>query len=138
MRNNKEGTITDKNNKILCYLVIRSQSSPKALVDRSTTTLRNFIGLLPFLIGTKPIVAVESPASHLHELHVHTKGQMTFNNYNYSSAVESHKRLQELAMGNGVLIRVHPERFPLETLKRLHTRRSGPYKVLKRFGSNAY
>jgi len=63
---------------------------------------------------------------------------MTFNNYNYQYATKSHKRLQKLAIGDQVMIRVHPERFPLGTLKRLHTRRSGPYKVLKRFSFSAY
>ena len=57
---------------------------------------------------------------------------MTFNNNNYQFAAESHKRLQELAIGDEVLIRVHPERFSLETLKMLHTQRNGPYKVSKR------
>jgi len=89
VRNNKEGTVTDKNNKIPCYLVIRSQSSPEAPVDRSPTTLRNFIGLLPLPIDTKVIVTVESLASHLNELHVHTKRQMTFSNYDYQSAAVS-------------------------------------------------
>jgi len=63
---------------------------------------------------------------------------MIFSNYNYQSIVESHKQLQELAIDDEVLIRVHPERFLLETLKRLHTQCNGPYKVLKRFGSSAY
>jgi len=69
--------------------VTRSQSSLKALVDRSTTTLRNSIDLLPLPIGIKPIVTAKSHAPHLHELHVHTKRQITFNNYNYQSAAES-------------------------------------------------
>jgi len=36
------------------------------------------------------------------------------------------------------LISVHPERFPLGILKRLHTRCRGLYKVLRRFGSSTY
>jgi len=59
-------------------------------------------------------------------------------NYSYQSTVESHKRLQELTRGDEVLIRVHPERFPLETLKKLFIHCMGPYKVLRRFGSSAY
>ena len=135
---NNDGTVTDKNNKTTCYLVTRCQSSLEALVDTSVSTLRNSIGLLSLLIGTKPIVTVESPASHLLELHVHTKRQMTFINYNYQSTAKSHKQLQELVIGDGVLIRVHPERLPLGTLKRLHTRCSGPHKVLKRFDSTNF
>ena len=33
---------------------------------------------------------------------------------------------------------MHPERFPLGTLKKFHTRRMGLYKVLRRFDSSAY
>ena len=49
VRNNKEGTIMDKDNKTLCYLTTRYQSSPEALVDRSTIILRNFIVFFLFL-----------------------------------------------------------------------------------------
>ena len=37
-----------------------------------------------------------------------------------------------------MLIKVKPNRFPLETLKKLHIRRRAPYKVLRRLGSSAY
>ena len=63
---------------------------------------------------------------------------MTFSNYNYQSVADSHKRLQELAIGDEVLIRVHSERFSLKTLKRLRTQHSVPNKVLNKFGSSAY
>jgi len=63
---------------------------------------------------------------------------MTINNYNYKCAAEFHKRLQELTIGDEVLIRVHPEKFSLRTLKKLHTRRRGPYKILRMFGSSTY
>ena len=75
---------------------------------------------------------------HLHESHDHNTRQMTINNYNYQSAAKSHKRLQELAIDDEVLIRVHPERFSLLTLKKLHTRRRGLYKALRRLGFAAY
>ena len=39
--------------------------------------------------------------------------------------------MQDLTIGDEILIMMHPERFLLETL-------SGPYKVLRRFGSSAY
>jgi len=59
--------------------------------------------------------------------------QMIINNYNFHFAAESHKWLQNLAIGDEVMIKVHLKRFPLETLKRLYTQRNGPYKILKRF-----
>jgi len=46
--------------------------------------------------------------------------------------------LQEFAIRNEMMVRVRPERFPPGTLKKLHARRIGPCRVLKRFDSNAY
>jgi len=63
---------------------------------------------------------------------------ITINNYNYQSTEESHKWLQDLVIGDEVLVRVHLQRLSLGTLKKLHTWRRGPYKVLRRFGSNTY
>jgi len=103
------------------------------------------MGLLPdvgislgLLLGIPPIVTVEPRAPHLYELHDHNTRQMTINKYNYQSVVESHKQLQKLVIGEDVLIRVHPEGFTMGTLKKLHTRRKGSIKVLRRFDSRAY
>ena len=90
---NKVEVVTDKKSEKPCYLVTRSQSSPEIPVDKSTSKPRNPLGLLPLPIGIKPIVTIESLAPHFHELHVHTKEQMAFNNYNYQYTAESHKRL---------------------------------------------
>jgi len=99
---------------------------------------RKPINLLPMSIGDRPSASVESFAQHLHELCKHIKRQIAIINDNYKSAADSHKRLQEFAIGDEVIVRVRPERFPSGTLKKLHARHIGPYKVLRRFGSNAY
>uniref|UniRef100_A0A2N9HIL9 CCHC-type domain-containing protein n=1 Tax=Fagus sylvatica TaxID=28930 RepID=A0A2N9HIL9_FAGSY len=39
--------------------------------------------------------------------------------------------------GDYVMIRIRPERFPSGTVKKLQARSAGPFKVLKRIGSNA-
>jgi len=72
----------------------------------------------PFPSSPRPIVAVEPFALHLHELHNHYTRHMTISNYKCQSVAESHKRLQDIAIGDEVLIRVHPERFSLGTLKK--------------------
>ncbi|PKA64106.1 hypothetical protein AXF42_Ash005118 [Apostasia shenzhenica] len=36
------------------------------------------------------------------------------------------------------MIRVRPERFPSGVVKKLQARRAGPFKILKKLGSNAY
>ena len=37
-----------------------------------------------------------------------------------------------------MMVRVRPERFSPGTLKKLHAQRMSPYKILRRFGYNAY
>ena len=83
-------------------------------------------------IGDRLSASSESFAQHLHELHEHIKMQIAISNNNYKSTADSHKRLQEFAIGDGVMISVHSERFLLGTLKKLHARCMNPYRVLRR------
>jgi len=110
VKNNKDKTITDKN-KTPCYLVTISHFSPGSPIDGSTLRSRNSLSLLSLLLGIPLNVTVEPLAPHLHELHDHNTKQTTISNYNYQSAIESQKQLQELVIGDNVLIRVHPEMF---------------------------
>ena len=75
---------------------------------------------------------------HLYELHEYIRRQIAISNDNYKSIVNSHKRLQEFDIRDEAMVRVRPERFSPETLKKLHVQRMGPYRVLRRFDSNAY
>jgi len=36
------------------------------------------------------------------------------------------------------MVRIHPERFPPETFKKLHARSAGPFKILEKLNDNAY
>jgi len=114
-----------------------SHFSPESPINGSTPRSRNSLDLLSLPLGILSIVTVEPPAPNLHELHDHNTRQMITNNYNYQHVAESHKQLQEITIGDEVLIRMHPERFSLGTLKKLHNRCKGQYKVLRRFGSSA-
>jgi len=124
--NNKKRIVTEKNDKTPSYLVSRTHFSHESPIDGSTPRSRDSRGLLHLPQGIPPIVTVEPSASPLHKLHEHNTRQMTINNYNYQSVAESHKWLQDITIGDDVLIRVHLERFPLRTLRRLHTQRSDP------------
>ena len=66
VENNKERTITEKNDKALCYLVTRTHFSPESPIDGSTPSSRNSHGLLSLPLGIPPIAIVEPSASHLH------------------------------------------------------------------------
>ena len=71
-------------------------------------------------IGDRPTTSAESFSQYLHELYEHIIRQIATSNDNYKSVADSHKRLQEFATGDEVMVRVRPERFPLETLKKTH------------------
>jgi len=118
--------------------VTRFHFSLESPIDGSTFRSRNSLSLIPLPLGIPPIATIEPSTSHLPELHEHNISQMIISNYNYQSTAESQKLLQDIAIGDEVLIRVHPERFSLKTLKKLHTRRRGPCKVLMRFDSSTY
>ena len=104
--NNKEGTITDKNNK---HHVTGLNLHQKLWS----------IDLLPHL-RISSVFSSRRYSSYCHSWVIrvtfvwvacHIKRYITIIHYNYQSAAKSHKRLQELAVGDEVLIRVHPERF---------------------------
>ena len=51
---------------------------------------------------------------------------------------DSRKRAKEFEIGDFVIIRLRPERFPPGAIKKLHARGAGPFKVIRRMGPNAY
>ena len=56
----------------------------------------------------------------------------------YQDLGNSRRRTKEFIKGDYVMIRLKPERFPPGTLKKLHARGAGPFKVIKKVRSNAY
>ena len=59
-------------------------------------------------------------------------------NEEYKYKANSHKRTKEFNEGDLVMIKLRPERFPPGTMKKLHARGAGPFKVIKKIGPNAY
>ena len=60
------------------------------------------------------------------------------NNVDYKASVDLHCRLRTFNVSDYVMIRMRPERFPPRTVKKLHARSAGPFKILKKINSNAY
>ena len=62
------------------------------------------------------------------------------NNKVYKNITNSRKKkkTKKILERDYVMIRLRPERFPSRTVKKLHARSTGPYKVIKKVGSNAY
>uniref|UniRef100_A0A2N9G2F5 Chromo domain-containing protein n=1 Tax=Fagus sylvatica TaxID=28930 RepID=A0A2N9G2F5_FAGSY len=78
---------------------------------------RKPLDLLPMSPQVRMSESAEAFAQHIHDLH---------------KDINNHIHLRDY-----VIIRIRPERFPLETVKKLQARNAGSFKVLKRIGSNA-
>lgn len=46
--------------------------------------------------------------------------------------------MQEFLVVDKVMVRIHPKRFPPETVKNFHARYIGSYRILREIGSNTY
>ena len=82
--------------------------------------------------------SAEAFARHVHDLHKDISNHIHSSNTRYKVQVDSRRRHLEFAVGDYIMIRIRPERFPSETVKKLQARCASPFKVLKRIGSNAY
>uniref|UniRef100_A0A2N9EPA1 Chromo domain-containing protein n=1 Tax=Fagus sylvatica TaxID=28930 RepID=A0A2N9EPA1_FAGSY len=74
---------------------------------------RKPLDLLPMSPHVRMSESAEAFARHVHDLH------------------------KDISNRDYVMIRIRPERFPSGTVKKLQARSAGPFKVLKRIGSNA-
>ena len=59
-------------------------------------------------------------------------------NTNYKDSADLHRRLRTFNVRDYVMVRMRPERFPPGSVKKLHARSAGPFKILKKINSNAY
>ena len=60
------------------------------------------------------------------------------NNADYKTSADLHCKLRTFNVGGYVMVCLRPKRFPLETVKNLHARNTGPFQILKKINSNAY
>ena len=76
-------------------------------------------------------------ASHIRALHEKIREKIMKNNADYKASADLHHRLRTFNVGDYVG-RMRPERFSPGTVKILHVRSAGPFKILKKINSNAY
>ncbi|KAL6567804.1 hypothetical protein OROGR_001472 [Orobanche gracilis] len=59
-------------------------------------------------------------------------------NANYKLAADLHRTKWEFKEDDFVIVRIRLERFPKHSSKKLFARASGPFRIIKRLGDNAY
>ena len=65
-------------------------------------------------------------ASHIRGLH-EIREKIMKNNTDYKASVDLHHRLRTFDIGDYVMVRMRPERFPPGTVKKLHARSARPF-----------
>ena len=81
-------------------------------------------------------VSAESFAQHIQEVHEQIRTHLNKSNESYKRQKDAHRRPQEFQEGEFVMVRT--ERLLPGKVSKLESRGSGPFKVLRRFGTNAY
>ncbi|PKA46655.1 hypothetical protein AXF42_Ash021271 [Apostasia shenzhenica] len=94
--------------------------------------------LIPLPLHHRVSESAQSFAEHIRHLHQEISKRISLSNEAYKKLADAHKRLQEFSEGDYVMIRVRLERFPSGVVKKLQARGAGPFKILKKLGSNAY
>ena len=96
------------------------------------------VDLIPMPSIHRPSESAHAFIHHIHALHNEIRRRINMQNEYYKSSIDSHSRYIEFQVGDEVMVRVRPERFPQGIAKKLQARSTGPFKILKRLGPNAY
>uniref|UniRef100_A0A2N9H1I9 Reverse transcriptase n=1 Tax=Fagus sylvatica TaxID=28930 RepID=A0A2N9H1I9_FAGSY len=99
---------------------------------------RKPLDLLPMSPHVRVFESAEAFAQHLHDLHHEIRNKIQASNSQYKIHADIHQRHMEFQVGDYVMIRIRPERFPSRSVKKLQVRSARPFKILKRVGPNAY
>ena len=96
------------------------------------------LDLVPLPTHTRVSESADSFAQHVKNLHKDISNKINLSNETYKKLANSHKRAKNFCEGDYVMVRLNPERFPPGTIKKLHARGAGPYKIIRKIGTNAY
>ena len=96
------------------------------------------IDLIPLPLHNRVSESAESFAQHIKNLHQEITQRIKTSNDIYKERADSRRRFKEFSIGDHVMIKLRPERLPSGTVKKLHSRSAGPFKIIERIGPNAY
>ena len=77
-------------------------------------------------------------ASHNLDLHKEISNQIQKSNAKYEAYADLHKKAHEFNVADYVMVWICPERYPSDTVKKLHARSAWPFKILKKINFNAH
>ena len=101
-------------------------------------TPRRPLDLLPMSLHDRVSMSAVEFASHMHVLHKEINKRIHASNLKYKTQANLHRHHLDFDVGDYVMIRIRPERYPSGTIKKLQARSAGPFKVLKKLRPNAY
>ncbi|XP_058072371.1 uncharacterized protein LOC131221208 [Magnolia sinica] len=96
------------------------------------------IDLVPMSLSHRASGPAESFALHIHSWHQEIRQKITTSNEHYKFSANQHKRFKEFNVGDSVMVRIRPERYPPWAIRKLHARNAGPFKIIKRNSLNVY
>ena len=101
-------------------------------------TPRKPLDILPMSPYVRISKSADAFARHIHDLHNEIRKKIQASNSQYKIHADTHRRHAKFQVGDYVMIRIRPERFPSGTVKKLQAHSARPFKVLKRMGLNAF
>ena len=83
----------------------------------------------------KVFESAESFAQHMHDLHKTICDQLNATNLKYKNLADKHRCVQNFEIGDYVMVRLSPERFPSGASQKLQAHSAGPFEILSRVRS---
>nr|XP_043611666.1 uncharacterized protein LOC122583313 [Erigeron canadensis] len=96
------------------------------------------IDLIPFLFEPKTSIETEARAKEIKKIHQQVKARIEKTNADYKVRANKHRKQSSFAPGDLVWVHLRKERFPSRRKNKLMPRAEVPFKILERYGENAY
>jgi len=74
----------------------------------------------------------------VHKLHKKINDENKWSNVKPALRADSRKIFKNFNVGDYVMVRTYPKQFPSGTVKMLHVRSAGPFKILNKLNYNTY